>query len=304
MTAVLILLIAASRAFALNPGELGGQSLKLATDARPVGLGEAFCAVADDASAIYWNPAGLVQLKDKEMSLSYMNRLIDILSFNFSYAQEINDRSAIGLGLLGLYASDTRRDETTGNDLGKFMDSNTYLAIEYARKCNNGHGIACPYAWGLGLKFLYNQLDAYKSSNITLDVSSLYKFSQNIKLGLNLQNIPLGTSFSGDLETVPLNLKTGIAYAPSEKNFTLAADLNVPNDGEPSLHLGAERWFGGIFAARTGYQYKTQEVHLGNLYGFAVGWGLRFRKYMLDYAFTPYGDLGNDAHRVTLGAVF
>ncbi|MBI4667847.1 MAG: UPF0164 family protein [Elusimicrobia bacterium] len=259
--------------FAYHPGEVGGQALKLATDSRPIGQGEAFCAVANDASAIYWNPAGLAQLERPEVSLTHMNRLIDIRYFNLSYAQPLKKYGALGFGLFGLYASDTRRDETTGNTLGKFMDYNTNLSLVYAYQ-------------------------------LVFDISGLYALVHNIHLGLNLQNIPAGKRFSGELETVPFNVKTGIAYIPDSKKYTLAADVNFPNDAQPSVHLGGEYWIAGIMAVRAGYKYKTQKVDLGDLYGLSAGWGLKINRYRFDYAFTPYGDLGNKAHRVTLAVGF
>lgn len=299
---VLIAPLLAPPAWTENPGEAGGQVLKLPTQSRPTGTGEAFAAIADDASAIYWNPAGLARIKQNEISLTYMNRLLNIRQYNLSWARPFKNTggrsSVLGVGLFGLYATDTRRDETTGNELGEFVDSNTYLSVAY------GRALSSRLSFGLGLKFLSNRLDAYKSSNIAFDLAGLSLLTQEISFGLNLQNIGTGIKFSGEMEKVPLNLKAGTAWRPSGKNWSLALDLNAPWDAPPSVHAGGEYGFAKGLSVRAGYKHKTQKVHLGGLYGFSAGWGLTLKNCRLDYAFTPYGDLGNDAHRLTLGAIF
>jgi hypothetical protein len=277
------------------PGETGGQALKLATDARPIAQGEAFCAVADDVSAIYWNPAGLTQLTRSETFLTHMNRLMSIRYVNLAYAQPLNKDNAIGLGFFGLYTSDTRRDEITGNPLGDFMNYNTYLTLAYGRR------ISYRLSVGLAAKVIYNRLDTYQSGNIAFDVSGFYAFPGYVALGVNLQNIDAKRNLFDHLESVPFNVKAGIAKTFYERRVTAAMDFNLPSDTKMHVGLGLEYWVSGIMAVRAGYKHKSQSLELGGLNELSVGCGFKYKRYRFDYAFTPYGDLGNITHRVTFG---
>ncbi len=66
------LLIVINNVEAKGPGKIGATFLKLGVGAKPVAMGGAFCAVADESSAIYWNPAGLAFLKDRELSFTHI----------------------------------------------------------------------------------------------------------------------------------------------------------------------------------------------------------------------------------------
>ena len=58
-----------SALFSAGVGTTAGQFLRVGLGARAVGLGGAFSALADDVTAIYWNPAGLAQIENREVSL-------------------------------------------------------------------------------------------------------------------------------------------------------------------------------------------------------------------------------------------
>ncbi|MEW6103278.1 MAG: PorV/PorQ family protein [bacterium] len=281
-----IFLLFAPYCFAKEAGEVGGQVLKLGGHSRPIGLGEAFVAISDDVSAIYYNPAGLVQLKDNEITLTHMNRIIDIRSFDFAYARPLNDSKAFGCALYLLYTQDSVRDEITGNETGYFMNYNTYLILGYAQKTKN-------LSIGLNSKIIYNQLQDYKSSNVAFDLGTLYIIpNPKLQIGANLQNIATGLKFTDEIETLPLNLKAGISYKALNSHLTLAFDMNKPIDSNSNFSVGGEYLISRNIFLRMGYKYK-----LGGLQGLCCGFGIKHKKYQIDYAFTPHGDLGNTCHR-------
>jgi hypothetical protein len=69
------------------------------------------------------------------------------------------------------------------------------------------------------------------------------------------------------------------------------------------LDTGVEYWLANMMATRVGYQFGRGQDNLGGMTGFAFGVGLKLRSIMMDYAFVPFGDLG-DTHRITMGARF
>lgn len=297
VSALIAAQLSATAGYCASPGETGGQALKLATDSRPAAMGEAFCAVADDASALYWNPAGLAQLKRPEVLFTHMNRLVDTRFFDLSYAQPLGGGGVIGAGVFSLYMEDTRRD-SAGNTTGSFMNYNNYLLLAYARRLSAG------FSAGVAGKVVYNKLDDYRSGNAAFDVSGLYALSGALSLGVSLQNISARSRLFRNIETVPFNVKAGVAGVFFKKRVTLAADMNFPADSRPSAAAGAEyRVFEGL-AMRAGYKYKFQRTRLGGMNGFSAGCGLKHKAYRLDYAFSPYGNLGDTVHRLTLGFGF
>ena len=60
-------------------GTLGGQSLKMGVGARANAMGDSYVAIADDASAVYWNPAGIARLSGQSITLNHTAWPADIL---------------------------------------------------------------------------------------------------------------------------------------------------------------------------------------------------------------------------------
>ncbi|HLD29254.1 MAG TPA: hypothetical protein VJC03_02845, partial [bacterium] len=203
----------------------------------------------------------------------------------------------LGLGVFSLYTRDTRREALTGNVLGHFMDYNNYLVLSYAKRIKSG------FHAGISMKFISNRLDDYKSGNTAIDAGMLYSLNEKIRLGLNVQNRALKISLTGEEETLFRNIKAGIAFFPDER-MTAALDVNFPDDSAASLSIGGEYRIWKILALRAGYRHETEDNLLGSLYGFSAGFGIRFGRYQIDYAFTPYGDLGYTTHRAGFGMQF
>jgi len=279
-----------------HPGSVGGQILKMGIDAKSVSMGEASAAgLFNNSNIIYSNPAGLSAINKKQFYITHMNRIVDLRYLNLSANIPLKNNSSFGIGIFSLYTKDTRRDGITGNKLGEFMNYNNILTLAYSRKFKKIYS-------GVELKIVSNKLDSYKSSNIALDIGVLYVFNQKIALGATLQNIRTDIYPIGEKETIPLNLKTGIYYKPFKK-ISFLFDLNFPEDTKPILNSGFE--FNIKFLSlRAGYKYKFQKISLGGLNGLSVGFGISIKEYVIDYAFTPYGDIGNSTHRISIGISF
>ncbi|MDI6704555.1 MAG: hypothetical protein QME40_07790, partial [bacterium] len=100
--------------------------------------------------------------------------------------------------------------------------------------------------------------------------------------------------------SLPLNIKAGAAYPI--RNFLFALDVNKPIDNEMNFSLGIESWWFKILALRAGYKLGTDNKlseHTEIATGWSAGVGFNFKSFQLDYAYVPYGDLG-DTSRVSL----
>jgi hypothetical protein len=88
-----------------------------------------------------------------------------------------------------------------------------------------------------------------------------------------------------------------------ETGALLSLDISKPRDNYPSFALGMEQSLGPRLALRAGYRWRLHGNELGAWSGFSAGMGLALERLSFDYAFSPFGDLGN-SHRFTLSFRF
>lgn len=269
--------------YADGPGTTSCSFLRFGTGARAVGMGEAFTGVASDVNAIYWNPGGLSKLSNKEISCEYKAWLEDIKIGNLVYGQPIG-RGAFAGGITYLGATD-RRFDIDRKYLGRFENSYHVIAIGYTY-----NGV------GLKLKYIKGKLDTEEAYGLAADIGLLYRAFNNLTLGAVVKNLGLKPmKFIEDEDPMPINYIIGIAH--KFNNLLLALDINKPIDNKFRFNLGAEYWIGKIIALRTGYKFKEEGNEEG--FGLTAGLGFKFKNYQFDYAYVPYGNLG-DAHRYSL----
>ena len=270
--------------YANGPGTTTANFLKIGVGARAAGMGEAFTAVASDGTSLYWNPAGLTQLKIKEISATYNSWFEEIkqgyLSLTFPTA-----RGTMGLGTNYVDMGGLEGRDVEGNPTGDFTASDTHVFVGYARKLEKS-------SWGLTVGWLQDVIKENRKDTFLANIGLLYPASDRFTLGVVAQNI--GSKLGRD--PLPLTFKVGAAS--KLRALTLAVDLTKPQDNEIYYCLGAEWWLRNVLALRVGY--KTNQ-DIGQ--GLTAGIGYRFGRICLDYAYVPYGDLG-DTHRISLGMKF
>jgi len=289
-----------------NAGTTGATFLKIEAGARPVAMGGAFVAVADDANTTYWNPAGLAWLEEREITAMHNEWLEDIRYEFLGYAQPIkSDRRAQGFGVsvMALYMSglEERTTETMEPE-GTFGAYDIALAGAYAREVGKGVSI------GGNIKLIHQRIENETAWSGAIDLGLLYKQPRlgGLQFGFAVQNIGPGIKFIKESDPLPLNIKAGIAKTLElksiESELTLALDVNAPVDNVPNGHFGAEFVYKKIkdieLAGRIGYKTNTIS-DLNALSGLSAGVGFAWKRMGIDYVWVPYGDLGN-THRISL----
>lgn len=298
-------------------GTAGAQFLKVGIGARAVGMAGAFSAVADDAGAIYWNPAGLAQLNAREVSATYNSYIEDTVQGNLLYAHPVAKNVTCGLGVDFLQVKDIeKRAGDTDTPDSTFSTSDIAVTFTHAR----GDLINNVYL-GLNLKYIRSKLDTKTAGAFALDLGGLYHSpGQKLKLALNLQNIGTKMKFVSDSDPLPLNVKAGISWRmlegksdtdefENEKRLSSGATgrLTLGLDFDNYLpekryyqQIGLEYWPVSLLALRAGYQAGHDK---DSAQGFSAGLGLGMGGVSFDYAYMPFGDLGN-TNRVSLGYRF
>lgn len=300
--------------------------LTFGTGARPLGMGNAFTAIADEASTTYYNPAGIAQLTHHEFNFMHAT-LADLASYNIAsyiYPLRFNKKSSkmtFGISWLRVGVDDipitgipvTTKAIGPNNRpfvIGTFSNTNNAILLSGA-----GHLITLPRGItidvGTSLKLLY--VDTYRNTNAVgggTDLGILVKtnpvkataFSLGIVASdflttkLYWNTPPENEGESPHTETLLPRLKVGIAYhqklAVFNSRFTLAADVDTRNDYE--FHTGAEYVLFELLALRCGLDGRNGTSRA--MY-FTAGAGLQLRfvtgaAFHVDYAYQSQPDLG------------
>jgi len=282
-----------------DAGTSAAQFLTMGVGARAAGMGEAFAGMADDSTAIYWNPAGLNRIEGK--SLSLMNAAwFEGISYDWaSYAQKIENIGTFGIGVQYLsYGAITKTDDT-GLDIGSFSPTDLAVSLSYAREFSRLN-------LGMNIKYISSTITKSASAG-AIDIGAMYPLmDEKLWLGAAVQNIGIGAEmqFIDKADPLPMNIKVGGAFA-LRPNWKIALDVNAPIDNNVNVGAGTEYGYeiNDKMSAAGRLGYNTTPGDTGGLNGVSAGAGFTYLNYCIDYAFVPYGDLGN-TQRISLSVKF
>lgn len=281
----------------------GPNELTLPVGARGVAMGEAFSAVADDATAIHWNPAGLALIPTGDAAFMHAAYLANISYEFLGYGQRVGERSVLAGSLQFFdYGTLTGKD-VNNNPIASFHPRTYIYSLAFAQTVADVEEGAEVSA-GVTLKHVRTQIKQ-SASALAADVGFLTKFASEIpsRAALVVQNMGQGPKYDSARDRLPLTLRGGLAFMPAP--WVLSFDLVAPRGNRPYGALGVE--FARAFtptwdaALRAGYNTLLYESGPDGLRGFGFGLGIKVRpvNFSIDYALVPFGDLGL-THRVSL----
>jgi len=259
-------------------------------NARPAALGGAYAAAATDANALLYNPAGLADMRGNEVTLEHAELFQGITQ---EYAAAALEQ---GFGVMANTLSfgqiqRTTISDPTGSGLGSFGIRDIAASVGYGRSFHNGI-----LSLGLAAKYISETIDAVTAQSGAVDLGALADlspFGLPLKAAFVVQNMGAAAKFQSEREDLPLNFKAGLAYQPMRPGLVLF-DVNAPKTGSPTISAGGEYVVLGVLALRLGYNGRNEAGS-----GLTVGGGITWREFSADYAFVPFGDLG-DSSRFSL----
>lgn len=263
--------------------------LRLDANARAVGMGGAYTALATDSNALLYNPAGLARVRVSEATFMHNQHAQGVSQ------QYIGAALKNGFGLQFNYATLGDVPRTTLSDPGgtgsRLNVSDTSLGAGYGRELTRDLSV------GAGAKYFTESLGELSVSGYALDVGGLYRMPdvKGLTFGASLLNLGPAVRFASAAEKLPTTLRVGTAYEKKlpHNDVTVAFDLTKSVLDKVRLGFGAETLINEQFAVRAGFTTR-QEAGLGLVFG--LGW--TGPKVGADYALVPMGDLGN-AHRIS-----
>ena len=286
-------------AYASGAGTTAANFLKVAMSPRAVSMAGAFSALADDSGAVFVNPAGLAQFEEREVALDFSSYLQDAKMGNISYSGVAGGKR-VGFGATFLTVGGIERRGLSDSagvvpELGTFGADDLAVTLAVAKK-EIAPGTLPRLDGGLAVKFIRSTIYTKSAFAVAADAGAIYRATDKIKISLAGQNLGTKMKFDEESDPLPLCLRTGMLYKASE-NLNIAGEVSEYLQDEKFYPaLGAEYWFRKAFALRGGYKFGYDTANLGSTVGLSLGFGVKVSGLGLDYAFLPFGDLGN-VHR-------
>ncbi|MBU0699841.1 PorV/PorQ family protein [bacterium] len=257
---------------------------------RPQGMGGAYVAVVDDANAVYWNPAGLINVKSKEFGFAYLKPMgVDGVSVSCSsLAVPFGNKWAIGINYLANMAKlEEGRDARYKEN--KMQETTLILA--------GAHKFTSVLSAGISVKRFGLDASLDSGGGFGCDMGLLYNYpikgENQIGIGLLLRN------FLADLkdESFPATVRFGLSSKLYNERLIVAADVNTKKGVNEKKDYSLQHHVGCEVEVAEGMWLRAGEDR-GNL---SAGIGFSLRNWQLDYAFNKLEDYDLDhSHRVSI----
>jgi len=242
-----------------------------------MGMGKAFVALADDATATYWNPAGLAQIGRKEITALHTSLWGGAMYDYISYVNPVVGLGTIGMSWTQLSCGGFERRNEFNEITGTFKDTSGAYGISYGRQVLDILSI------GANVKYMSHTLDSHANGNYLVDIGILYRPPvEGLQIGTRLQNVvSVETGEKTDVK-LPLTMRIGMDYKLLKDRIYVLADAEYrkTQSGKSltEFHGGVEFWALHYMAVRLGMDGEE----------FTAGLGLKYRDYGIDYAFATH----------------
>lgn len=302
------------------------QFLKVMPDAQSTGMGDAVTSTINNANAVFYNPAGLSEVKKRDLSLSFYEYFFDVKTTALSLAYNIGTGGT--LGLHAIFTDVGSIDVTTTEQL-VFMEDGTYnpgLTGETISPNQMVAGLSLAksltdkFSFGVSSKYVREDLVMASADGFVFDFGLVYKTGyRSIQTSAVIRNFGPEISFSDDEITTnnsdfesyppPQTLVIGVSgfiissaspmfFRSEEQSLRAAFEIVGPRDYGQQYNTGLEWGYQDLLFIRTGYKfnYDTQGINFGM--------GVRINNFRGDYSYASYGKYLLNIHRISAGIEF
>ena len=290
--------------------------LKIPQSARAAGMGTAYTSVCDDASAGFWNPAGIANVDRFSYSVSYVRWLVGSNVYSGALAYRFGG-SSVGLTVMS-FQPDAMEETTIYQPAGTgrmIKSGDLAIGLVYAKRMTD------KFAFGGRIRWANQTLDYDAISTVLFDVGTYFETGfTSLRLSMTLRNLGQDQSVgSGGSSNVSLHgVSTATYVMPmvytigvgmevvGQKGdpmyLTLSAENLFVTDWKDRYHLGAELVINNAIALRSGYK---SQYDIGN---FSAGLGIKHdlgdKTFTVDASYTHVGERLNNPFMVTVGGAF
>jgi len=290
----------------ISESECGGKAgafLDIGIGARSIAMGKAYSGLVNDGTALFWNPAGLVQADKIEISAMHAfifeDRAINCATFVYPMSGH-----SIGAGWTRFGVSGIQERDNSGQLSGEFSDSENLFMLGYG-----GSLLSDAYKslnLGTTFRFYYHSLYGYHASGWAADIGALFNlYDQGPASQMNFSVV--AQNLGGDIkwntpgepkDNIPTLFRFGSSVEFSGLPITIVMDLEKQEDRSARLHSGLEYVYGSILPLRIGFSYKYLSAGIGYIMESGA------TDISIDYAFTDDQISDKGLHFFSIGVRF
>lgn len=282
-------------------GKSGFSFLKISPSARAAGMGDAFTAVANDVTTIFFNPAGLTNVKNIDFSFNHTNWIVNSKLLSGVVAFPLGAKGVLGLSIIRFAAEEF--EETTifePEGTGKFIQvGDIAVAGAYAIKLTDR------LSFGIKGQYIEEFIDDDKAQGFAFDFSTYY-FSgfRDLSIAMVMKNFGPDAKFLTKKFKLPLyfNINTAMSVLGKQGGpvqLLVSAESAFATDYRDRYHLGTELWIADMLAVRGGYKffYDTEDWTLGA--GMKIKLG--HRNVLINVAYSNFDEYFEPPLRISIG---
>ena len=312
LCAALLLCLFAGRAGAADfsresVGTTSGSFLQIAVSARCAALGEACSALADDASALYWNPAGLIDVVSNSVVLMHSSYLADTHFEYMAFAHNAQDVGSWGVSLQYMGMGTLAGMDDSGTSTGDFSPYDLAVSVGFSTYVSGLNKFPEErFVLGASAKIISSKI-TQQDNTMAVDGGILtpYLFDKTLRMSLVFSNLMGTLRYYDETESLPVTIRLGSRIMMVD-NLDITADLVAVQNNYPYLAMGGELrlpvYNNLTGALRLGFNTRAVSDYEG-FHNITMGLGLAGRTVGVDYAFSPFGVIGS-VHRLSCNIKF
>lgn len=267
-------------------GTTGAEFLNIGVGERAAAMAGSYAAIADDASAIYWNPAGLARMIQQEVHFSH-TQWIDAISYDYGlYAYPDAKRGTFGAGIEMMNKSGIPGYDETGASLGNISARSMAFSAGWGKALYPGGPSV-----GVSGKIIRESLAGYSSSGFAVNFGGLYPLYErpnlNVTGALAVRNVGTQSAFVSQASALPRTIDFGLGLHTFDHKLVVGLDGIFRDLSGAYGTIGAEYWIHPAVALRSGLRF---DADVGS--GFSSGIGVRVGSAQFDYSLSDFGALG------------
>lgn len=272
------LVAAVAPALAASDAGVAGAYLRFGSSARSLALGGAVSGIGGDASTVYWNPAGLSQLRTMEATVMGATLFADT-KYNFlAFGLPTSGKGVFAFSGTFVNSGEFQRATLFEDMDDVFSEKEGVFSLSYARGSSR-------IGWGVTLKSISQDIGGINGTGFGGDLGVYLRPDKRLSLGLSYQNALQPTIIlEEEEEKLARSVRGGAAIRFWDNRFQVMADLVKTDFMDLDFQGGMELWPMQQLVLRGGYDTVREQSSFGA--------GVRYQNWQLDYAHVSH-DLGS-----------